>query len=77
MLENLLRNEDDRFVKAADITAVRRRGRRTKKSLSPPPRPHAGLYGVPAIVDLGRDAGRHEKLGGDPRRSIRSFPWTW
>src|SRR6478672_9619584 len=72
LLENLLRNEDDAFVKRADIEAMAHwnvKGHvekeiafRTSRVLL------QDFTGVPAVVDLAamRDALKH--LGGDPQR---------
>ena len=68
MLENLLRNEDGRFVKADDITALAARAKDKEIAFTPARVLMQDFTGVPAIVDLAamRDAMR--KLGGDPEK---------
>ena len=72
LLENLLRNEDDRSVKKADILAVAKWMKKRKLEHEISFRPARVLMqdftGVPAVVDLAamRDAIR--TLGGDPER---------
>ncbi len=71
LLENLLRHEDGRFVKADDIAALARwqpRGQAEKEISFVPARVLLQDFtGVPAVADLAamRDAMR--ALGGDPR----------
>jgi aconitate hydratase len=72
LLENLLRNEDGAFVKAADITAlanwkvqerpVKEIAFRTARVLL------QDFTGVPAVVDLAAMRDALAKLGGDPKR---------
>ncbi|HEX8851363.1 MAG TPA: aconitase family protein, partial [Gemmatimonadaceae bacterium] len=72
LLENLLRNEDDAFVKAGDIEAMAKWDVKAKVEKEIAFRTSRVLLqdftGVPAVVDLAamRDALR--KLGGDPKR---------
>jgi aconitate hydratase len=72
LLENLLRNEDNAFVKASDIEALARwnvRGEvereiafRTSRVLL------QDFTGVPAVVDLAAMRDAIVRLGGDPKR---------
>src|SRR5919108_2834447 len=72
LLENLLRNEDNAFVKASDIETLARwnvRGRdeheiafRTSRVLL------QDFTGVPAVVDLAAMRDAIVRLGGDPKR---------
>ncbi|HEY0292011.1 MAG TPA: aconitate hydratase AcnA [Hansschlegelia sp.] len=73
LLENLLRFEDGRTVKADDITAIKQwlddRGKAAREIAYRPSRVlMQDFTGVPAVVDLAamRDAMVH--LGGDPKR---------
>jgi aconitate hydratase len=72
LLENLLRNEDGRFVRTADIEAVARWNPTEKKekeiSFMPARVLLQDFTGVPAVVDLAamRDAMR--RMGGDPSK---------
>jgi aconitate hydratase A / 2-methylisocitrate dehydratase len=72
LLENLLRNEDGRFVKAADIESLARWDVKSRAEKEIAFRTSRTLLqdftGVPAVVDLAamRDALAH--LGGDPKR---------
>ncbi|GAC1476963.1 MAG: aconitate hydratase AcnA [Gemmatimonadaceae bacterium] len=72
LLENLLRNEDGAFVKAADIEALARWDvtARTEKEIAF--RTSRVLLqdftGVPAVVDLAAMRDALARLGGDPRR---------
>src|SRR6185295_763612 len=72
LLENLLRNEDDAFVKRADVDALARWDVKAKVEKEIAFRTSRVLLqdftGVPCVVDLAamRDAMRH--LGGDPKR---------
>ena len=70
LLENLLRNEDDRFVKRADIEALA-----SWDVAHPPEREIAfrtsrvllqDFTGVPAVVDLAAMRDAITALGGDP-----------
>jgi aconitate hydratase len=72
LLENLLRNEDGKFVKAADIEALahwdlkaaaeKEIAFRTSRTLL------QDFTGVPAVVDLAAMRDALAKLGGDPKR---------
>ncbi|HEX2717596.1 MAG TPA: aconitate hydratase AcnA, partial [Gemmatimonadaceae bacterium] len=72
LLENLLRNEDDAFVKAADIETMakwdvkalveKEIAFRTSRVLL------QDFTGVPAVVDLAAMRDALAKLGGDPKR---------
>src|SRR5687767_9365506 len=72
LLENLLRNEDDAFVKRDDITTLatwnvagqlqRELSFRTSRVLL------QDFTGVPAVVDLAAMRDAITRLGGDPRR---------
>jgi aconitate hydratase len=72
LLENLLRHEDDRFVRADDIRALAgwdpSIARETEVSFMPARILLQDFTGVPAVVDLAamRDAIR--ALGGDPKK---------
>jgi aconitate hydratase len=72
LLENLLRHEDDRFVKAEDIQALSRplKQRSGDKEISFMPARvlMQDFTGVPAIVDLAAMRDAMKKLGGDPAR---------
>src|SRR6516162_8720277 len=72
LLENLLRHEDGRFVKAPDIDALAR-----WNPASPPQKEIAfapsrvllqDFTGVPAVVDLAAMRDGIARLGGDPNR---------
>jgi aconitate hydratase len=72
LLENLLRNEDDAFVKRADIEALA--GWKTKDKLEKEIAFRTArvllqdFTGVPAVVDLAAMRDALAKLGGDPKR---------
>jgi len=72
LLENLLRHEDGRFVKAADIEALAKwdlRGTAQKEiSFAPARVLLQDFTGVPAVVDLAAMRDGIARLGGDPRR---------
>src|SRR5258706_6432490 len=68
MLENLLRNEDGRFVKEADITALATRARDKEIAFTPARVLMQDFTGVPAIVDLAAMRDAMKKLGGDPEK---------
>ncbi|MCL6480975.1 MAG: aconitate hydratase AcnA [Firmicutes bacterium] len=72
LLENLLRNEDDRFVHAADIEALARwtpESKPTKEIAFLPARIlMQDFTGVPAIVDLAAMREAMKQMGGDPTR---------
>jgi aconitate hydratase A / 2-methylisocitrate dehydratase len=72
LLENLLRHEDGRFVKAADIEALARwdlKGSVQKEiSFAPARVLLQDFTGVPAVVDLAAMRDGIVRLGGDPNR---------
>src|SRR6266436_1826517 len=72
LLENLLRHEDGRFVKAADIEALARWDVKTPAlkeiSFAPARVLLQDFTGVPAVVDLAAMRDGIARLGGDPNR---------
>src|SRR6266850_1962869 len=72
LLENLLRHEDGRFVKAADIEGLARwdvKGSVQKEiSFAPARVLLQDFTGVPAVVDLAAMRDGIARLGGDPNR---------
>jgi aconitate hydratase len=72
LLENLLRNEDDAFVKRADIEAMARwdvKGKVEKEIAFRTARVLLQDFtGVPAVVDLAAMRDAIARLGGDPQR---------
>ncbi len=74
MLENLLRHEDGRFVKAEDIQALAkhlpagRQARDNEIAFTPERVLMQDFTGVPAIVDLAAMRDAMKKLGGDPNK---------
>jgi aconitate hydratase len=72
LLENLLRNEDGRFVKAADIEALAGWDVASKKhreiSFMPARVLLQDFTGVPCVVDLAAMRDGIVRLGGDPNR---------
>src|ERR1017187_7121553 len=70
LLENLLRNEDDRSVKKADILAVAKWMKKRKLEHEISFRPSRVLLqdftGVPAVVDLAAMRDAMQALGGNP-----------
>jgi aconitate hydratase len=72
LLENLLRNEDDAFVKKADIEAMANwdvKGKLEKEIAFRTARVLLQDFtGVPAVVDLAAMRDALSKLGGDPQR---------
>src|SRR5882757_1745203 len=72
LLENLLRHEDGRFVKAADVEALARwdvTGATQKEiSFAPARVLLQDFTGVPAVVDLAAMRDGIARLGGDPNR---------
>jgi len=72
LLENLLRHEDGRFVKAADIEALARwdlkSARQREISFAPARVLLQDFTGVPAVVDLAAMRDGIARLGGDPDR---------
>src|SRR5206468_10832827 len=73
LLENLLRHEDGRFVKSADIEALARwdvKGSAPKEISFVPARVLLQDFtGVPAVVDLAAMRDGIARLGGDPARA--------
>jgi aconitate hydratase len=72
LLENLLRNEDGRFVKADDILALAQPSSKRPKdkeiSFMPARVLMQDFTGVPAIVDLAAMRDAMKALGGDPKK---------
>src|SRR4051812_21709529 len=72
LLENLLRHEDGRFVKATDIEALARwdvrAGVQKEISFAPARVLLQDFTGVPAVVDLAAMRDGIARLGGDPHR---------
>ncbi|ABD85779.1 aconitate hydratase AcnA [Rhodopseudomonas palustris] len=72
LLENLLRNEDDRTVKKADIVAVAKWLKKRKLEHEVAFRPARVLMqdftGVPAVVDLAAMRNAMQALGGSPEK---------
>ncbi|HET9400230.1 MAG TPA: aconitate hydratase AcnA [Candidatus Acidoferrales bacterium] len=72
LLENLLRQEDGRFVKPADIEALAEwkpnDGERKEISFMPARVLLQDFTGVPAIVDLAAMREAMRKMGGDPKK---------
>src|SRR5204862_77365 len=72
LLENLLRHEDGRFVKSADIEALARwdlKGSAQKEiSFAPARVLLQDFTGVPAVVDLAAMRDGIVRLGGDPNK---------
>ncbi|MGB7219117.1 MAG: aconitase family protein, partial [Vicinamibacterales bacterium] len=72
LLENLLRQEDGRFVKAADIEALARwdvkSGAQKEISFAPARVLLQDFTGVPCVVDLAAMREAVARLGGDPNR---------
>ena len=72
LLENLLRNEDDRTVKKADIIAFSKWARKRKLEHEISFRPARVLMqdftGVPAVVDLAAMRNAMQALKGDPKK---------
>jgi len=77
LLENLLRNEDGRFVRAEDIRALAewKPGCTEKEIAFMPARVLLQDFtGVPAIVDLAAMREAVKKMGGNPKRINPLFP---
>jgi aconitate hydratase len=72
LLENLLRHEDGRFVKAADIEALAKwdvkSGAQKEISFAPARVLLQDFTGVPAVVDLAAMRDGIVRLGGDPNK---------
>ena len=70
LLENLLRHEDGRFVKAADVEALAKwdlkSGAQKEISFAPARVLLQDFTGVPAVVDLAAMRDGIARLGGDP-----------
>lgn len=69
MLENLLRNEEGRFVKADDIQALAKRARDKEIAFTPARVLMQDFTGVPAIVDLAAMRDAMKLLGGQSRQN--------
>ena len=78
LLENLLRHEDGRFVKAADVEALARwdlkSGAQKEISFAPARVLLQDFTGVPAVVDLAAMRDGIARLGGDPARINPQIP---
>ncbi len=78
LLENLLRNEDNAFVKKEDIAAVANWDPSKKSEQEIAFRPARVLMqdftGVPAVVDLAAMRDAMKKLGGDPTKINPQVP---
>ena len=76
LLENLLRHEDGRLVAPSDVARVAAWKPEAPANREVPFMPARVLLqdftGVPAVVDLAAMRDAMQRLGGDPRRSIRS-----
>src|SRR4029077_16203178 len=72
LLENLLRHEDGRFVKAADVEALAKwdlkSGAQKEISFAPRRVLRQAFPGVPAVVDLAAMRDGIARLGGDPNK---------
>ncbi len=71
LLENLLRNEDGRSVKAADIEALANWAKNSQKSeiaFRPSRILLQDFTGVPAVVDLAAMRDAMKKIGGNPEK---------
>src|SRR5712671_4493998 len=72
LLENLLRHEDGRFVKAADVETLAKwdlkSGAQKEISFAPARVLLQDFTGVPAVVDLAAMRDGIARLGGDPNR---------
>ncbi len=68
LLENLIRHEDGRFVKADDIKALAMRDKDHEIAFSPARVLMQDFTGVPAIVDLAAMRDAMKALGGNPER---------
>ena len=72
LLENLLRHEDGRFVKAADVEALAqwdlKSGAQKEISFTPARVLLQDFTGVPAVVDLAAMRDGIARLGGDPNK---------
>src|SRR5260370_16744051 len=72
LLENLLRHEDGRFVKAADVETLAKwdlkSGAQKEISFAPARVLLQDFTGVPAVVDLAAMRDGIARLGGDPNK---------
>lgn len=68
LLENLLRHEDGRFVKADDIVALAKRTQDKEIAFTPARVLMQDFTGVPAIVDLAAMRDAMKLLGGNPEK---------
>lgn len=79
LLENLLRNEDGRFVQKDDILALAKpsneRPNDKEISFMPARVLMQDFTGVPAIVDLAAMRDAMQQLGGDPSKINPWFLW--
>src|SRR6201997_2391008 len=77
LLENLLRCEDERFVRADDIRALAKwtpNGPQKEIAFMPARVLLQDFTGVPAVVDLATMREAVKKMGGDPKRINPLFP---
>lgn len=77
LLENLLRCEDNRFVRAADIQALAKwtpNGPQKEIAFMPARVLLQDFTGVPAVVDLATMREAMQKMGGNPKRINPLFP---
>src|ERR1700758_2228362 len=77
LLENLLRCEDERFVRADDIRALAKwtpNGPQKEIAFMPARVLLQDFTGVPAVVDLATMREAMQKLGGNPKRINPLFP---
>ncbi|HZC65814.1 MAG TPA: aconitase family protein, partial [Candidatus Dormibacteraeota bacterium] len=77
LLENLLRNEDGRFVKPADIQALANwKPHSAEKEIAFMPARVLlqDFTGVPAVVDLATMREAFTRMGGNPKRINPLFP---
>ena len=81
LLEESLRREDGRFAHAEDVEALARLAAPGRVGqgdrLHPQPRPLAGFYRRPSVVDLAAMREAMQRLGGDPAPSTRSNLSIW
>ena len=81
LLENLLRNEDGRSVRAADIEALASWDAKNPEAKEIGFMPSRVLLqdftGVPVVVDLAAMRDAMKDLGGTPTSSIPYSPSTW
>ncbi len=81
LLEAVLRNCDGYTVREEDVKALAGWNAAAPAKVEIPFKPARVVLqdftGVPAVVDLAAMRSAMSRLGGDPRKSIRSFPSTW